>query len=258
MNFNFTFKKLMISTLVVVLVIAVFLVYALAGLGSRPVVFEDPPLFVEQYAAEMHLSQAADLHMHADTVSEDHNDSKNLQLSKDFSEEEALVHSVFFNGESSNEILQLFAHPEKAQRVKIALAFSKVNTEFTHNEESGFPEKRRQFWLDIEKHIPDIQNALYEALITSAEENTKNYIPYTLAWMPGQGVETVELLAWAARHHPDWWIRRFSVMFVVEYGHDEEIGGLLLSDRTHDPDFRVRKEVLEQRIRRFKEVFGLE
>jgi len=31
---------------------------------------------------------------------------------------------------------------------------------------------------------------------------------------------------------------------------------LLLNDRTHDPEYRVRKEVLEQRFRRFKEIFS--
>ena len=133
----------------------------------------------------------------------------------------------------------------------MASAFAAVNTEFTHNEESGFPEKREQFWVDVEEHLPDIQNALSEALITSAEEGTANLIPYTLAWMPGQNLETVELLAWAAKHHPDWWVRRFSVYFVVKFGGDEELDDQLLRNRTHDPDCRVRKQVLDLRFRGF-------
>ena len=131
------------------------------------------------------------------------------------------------------------------------MAFSAVNVKFSHNEETGFAEKRRQFWLDVEEHLPDIQNALSEALITSAEEGTANYIPYTLAWMPGQGRETVELLSWAAKHHPYWWVRRFSVYFVVEFGQNQELANQLLQNRTHDPEYRVRKEVLDLRIKRF-------
>ena len=148
-------------------------------------------------------------------------------------------------------LLRLFAHPEKAQRVKVASAFAAVNIRFSHNEETGFAEKRRQFWLDVEQHLPDIQNALAEALIASAKEGKNSYIPYTLAWMPGQGRETVELLAWSAKHHPDPWVRRFSVYFVVRNGGDEKIAGPLLQDRSHDPDYRVRKEVLERRFIRF-------
>ena len=69
--------------------------------------------------------------------------------------------------------------------------------------------------------------------------------------MPGQDHKTAEVLAWAAKHHPDPWVRRFSVFFVVEHGGHEEFAGPLLRNRTHDPDYRVRKEVLDQRFRRF-------
>ena len=53
MNISFTFKNLIIATAVVAMVVVVFLVHALAGLSARPVVFADPPAFVERYAAEM-------------------------------------------------------------------------------------------------------------------------------------------------------------------------------------------------------------
>ena len=69
--------------------------------------------------------------------------------------------------------------------------------------------------------------------------------------MPGQGRETLELFAWAAKHHPDWWVRRFSVYFVVKFGQHEELAGPLLQNRTHDPDYRVRKQVLDLRFKRF-------
>jgi len=147
--------------------------------------------------------------------------------------------------------MRLFAHPEKAQRVKIATAFAAVNAKFSHNEETGFSKKRRKLWVDAKDNLPDMQNALYEALIASAEQGKTNQIPYTLAWMPGQGHETVELLAWAAKHHPDPWVRNFSVYFVVKFGGDEELAAPLLQNRTHDPDYGVRKRVLDLRISRF-------
>jgi len=54
--------------------------------------------------------------------------------------------------------------------VNVASAFANVNIEYTHDEESSFPEKRNQFGIDAKEHFPEIQNALSEALIASAEE----------------------------------------------------------------------------------------
>ena len=251
MNISFTFKNLIIATAVVAMVVVVFLVHALAGLSARPVVFADPPAFVERYAAEMDHSDPSSPPKEPETDGGHVDESESAKMTTDFSNEDALVRNVILDGESPDVLLRLFTHPEKAQRVKMASAFAAVNIEFTHDEESGFAEKRRQFWVDVEEHLPDIQNALSEALIASAEEGTTTYIPYTLAWMPGQDRETVEMLAWAAKHHPDPWVRRFSVYFVVRYGGHEELAGPLLRNRTHDPDYRVRKEVLDQRLRRF-------
>lgn len=251
MNISSTLKNVIIATAVVAMLVVGFLVYALAGLSARPVVFADPPALVERYAAEMDHSDPSSLPNKPEADGGHVDESESAKLTTNFSNEEALVHKVIFDGESLDVLLQLFAHPEKAQRVKVASAFAAVNSEFTHDEESGFAEKREQFWIDVEEHLPNIQNALSEALIASAEEGTKNYIPYTLAWMPGQDHDAVEVLAWAAKHHPDPWVRRFSVFFVVQYGQDEELAVALLRDRTHDPVYKVRKEVLDQRVRRF-------
>ena len=251
MKISSTIKKLIIATAVVAMVIGVFVVHALAGLSAIPVVFADPPAFVERYAAGLGRLDPSSTSMEPEADGGGANESE--KLTSDFSNEEALVRSVILDGQSPDLLLRLFSSREKARRVKVALAFAAVNADLTHDEESGFAEKRSQFWIDVEKHLPDIQNALYEALIASAKEGTSNRIPYTLAWMPGQGHETVELLGWAAKHHPDPWVRRFSVFFVVEHGRDEELAGPLLRNRTHDPDYGVRKEVLDQRFRRFGE-----
>lgn len=257
MSIGSILKKVSIVAAVVTIGVIAFLIHALGGLGARPVAFADPPPFVEQYASDMHHSDHLSPPRGLETGSEQVAESEFAQLTADLSNEEVFVFNVIMNGTSTDMLLHLFAHPEKAQRVKVASAFAAVNVKYSHNEESGYPEKRVQFWVDVEEHLPDIQNALSEALIASAEDGTTSYIPYTLAWMPGQGHETVELLAWAAKHHPDPWVRRFSVYFVVRFGGDEEIAGPLLRDRAHDPDYRVRKEVLDRRYSRFKKSMGM-
>ena len=255
MNISSTFKKLLIATAVVAMVVVVFLVHALAGLSARPVIFTDPPAFVEQYAADMDHSDPSSLPKEPETDGGHVDESEYAKLTTDFSKEEALVFKVIMDGDmdsgSLDVLLRLFAHPEKAQRMKIASAFAAVNIKYTHDEESGFPEKRNQFWVEAEEHFPDIQNALSEALIASAEEGTTSRIPYTLAWLPGQGRETVELFAWAAKHHPDPRVRRSSLYYVVKLGGAEDLAAPLLQNRTHDPDYSVRKEALDLRFRRF-------
>ncbi len=253
MNISFTFKNSIIATVVVAMVVVAFFVHALAGLSARPVVFADPPAFVERYAAEMDHSDPSSPPKEPETDSGHVDESESTKMTTIFSNEEALVLNLILDGTSPDVLVRLFTHPEKAQRVKTALAFGALNARLNHYEESDFAEKKDQFWVDVEEHIPDIQNAFFEALITSAEEGTTTKIPYTLAWwMPGQEHKTVEVLAWAAKHHPDPWVRRFSVFFVVEHGQNEELAGPLLRNRTHDPAYRVRKEVLKQRFRRFK------
>jgi len=255
MTISTTFKKLIIATAIVAAVVVVFLVHALAGLGARPVVFAEPPAFVERYAVEMDHSDPSSLPKVPETDGRYVDESEYANLTVGFSKEEALVLKVIMDGDldssSLDVLLRLFAHPEKAQRVKIASAFAAVNRKYTHDEESGFPEKRNQFWKDAKENFPNIQNALSEALIVSAEEGTSTNIPYTLAWLPGQGRETVELFAWAAKHHWDPRVRRSSIYYVVKLGGHEDLAGPLLQNRIHDPDYSVRKEVLDLRYRRF-------
>jgi len=248
-------KHLIITMIFFVLVIVAFLVYALAGFNAHQIVLGKPPEFVERYAAQKHRD-VLPTQQSEHEIDERHSDeSKLTKMTAEFSDEKSLLLNVFFNGDSPKLALELFAHPEKAQRVKIALALAAINAEFTHNEESGFPKKREQFWIDIQAHLPNIQNALYEALITSAQEQTANIIPYTLAWMPGQDHKTVTVLDWAARHHPTPKIRRFSTFFVIAFGKDEELATSLLKNQINDPSYKVRKEALNQRVKRFKKRF---
>jgi len=254
MNVRSVYKKLGIFIAMSALAVGAFLVYALAGLGAHPIEFAEPPAFVEKYAAQLDHSDSPPLAMTPGSGSGGPGtDAESANMTADFSKEDAVVRNVILGGASPDILLRLFAHSDRTQRVKAALAFASVNAELTHDEESGFADKRGQFWKDVAPHVPDIQNALFEALIVSAEEEAENYIPYTLAWMPDQGQATVELLAWAAKHHPDPWVRKFSVFFVVQHGDNEDLASPLLRDRTHDPEYRVRKEVLDQRLRRLLE-----
>ncbi len=236
-----TWRRVLLTTAGIAGVVGAYLVYALAGLGAQDVVYSAPPEFVASYAkqfANTSTSNKAELE-HGATV----------QMTKDYAQETAIVHDVFFEQGSAEQLVQLFSHPEQVQRVKIALAFSTFNVKYTHDEASGFADKRTQFYSDYVADIDNIRNAHFEALIASAAEQTNNYIPYTIAWMPEQGQKTVEMLAWSAQHHSDWWVRRFSVFFVVQFGGNKELSAEILSSQTHDPDYRVRKEVLDQRIR---------
>ena len=170
---------------------------------------------------------------------------------KNFSYEEELAFKAVMTGETLDELYRLISHPEKEQRVKMASAYASMHIQYTHHEESGFDEKRNQFNANLNEHVYDFRNALSEAFIVSAEEGTVTRIPYTLAWLPGQGRETVELFEWSAKHHPQPRVRRASVYFVAKLGKDEELVGALLQDKSHDPDYRVRKLALDLRYRIF-------
>jgi hypothetical protein len=224
----------------ILVALGVFLTYSLAGLGAKKIEFAPAPSFVTEHARAL------------DNEGEIVREDQSLDtLTSNFEAEETLVLQFFFEDKPVDALFELFAHPERTQRVKIATAFSAVNIKYSHDEESGFPDRRKLFWQEAALHLDNIRNALFEALEASAKENTQNYIPYTLAWMPMQGEQTLEMFAWASKHHPDWWIRRFAVYFIADSGQDNALAKTVLRNSVHDPDYRVRKEVLQQRYARF-------
>lgn len=264
MNISTNVKKVIITLGVLIILVLGFFVHALAGIGSSPVQYAEPPAFVEQYAAQ--LSPPGSL-VKSNANSNEYEiidgrvqQSTPTNWSKDYYNEAALVRNAFLEGESLDTLFELFSHPDKETRVKAASAFAEVNIKLSHDEASDFDEKRKQFWLEAKEHSANMQNAIFEALIVSAQERTRSYIPYTLAWWMhenNQRPKAVEMLAWAGKHHPDPWVRRFAVFYVVERGGNEELAADLITDRANDPDYKVRNEVLKQRSRRLKEmVFG--
>ena len=232
------------------LAVVLYIIYALAGLNSKPVTFAPPPKFVEQYALENFGSVTPQRSEENETV----------KLTRDYFNEAALVRNTIVNGQPVDELMRRFTHADKATRVKIAFAFAEVNIKLSHDEGTDFDDKRVKFWKEVEAYSDDIQNALFEALITSAEEGTRNFIPYTLAWwMQSQKGKALDILSWAAKHHSDTWVRNFCVYYIVQFGDSETHAKNLLQDRINDPDFQVRKQVFDQRIRRLKEIlFGKE
>ena len=254
MNIRFNVKKLLIAIGVIATITIIFLVHALLGLSAGPVTFSKPPEFVEEYALKFGPAQASPFSSRVGVDESELPSPIPAKWTRDFFNKAALVRNVMLNGESPEQLIELFTHPEKEKRVKIAFAFGAVNIMMSHDYGSGYPEKRKQFWQDVEQHLPDIQNALFEALIVSAEERSRNYLPYTIAWMPINQQLKNEMLTWAAKHHPDAWVRRFCVYYVVRFGENEQLAMELLESGVHDPVFRVRNEVLTQKIRRFKEM----
>jgi hypothetical protein len=175
------FENWFIGALVITILIAVFLIYALGGLNAKPIRFSEPPFFVKEYADQLghpDFTQIPEYIEYLNDVGELHNEKR---ITGDFSKETALLHRVIFEGESPELMLHLFAHPDKKIRVRMASAFAYMNVKYSHNDESGYPDKRRQFWIDWEDHLPNLENALFESVITSAQEGTLNHIPYTFS-----------------------------------------------------------------------------
>ncbi len=256
MNKSSTLKILIIVTVIFLFAVGGFFAHALAGFSSEAVIFAKPPAFVAKYAAEMNHSDPLTTAELAEINSGNHDESeialaRMAKWMEGFSPEEKLAFKAVMTGETVDEFFRLISHPDKKQRVKIASAYASMHIQYTHHEDSGFGEKRNQFNENLNEQLPNFRNALFEALIASAEEGTVTRIPYTLAWLPGQGRETIELFNWSGKHHPQPRVRRSPINFVAKLAKDEELVDALLRSKSQDPDYRVRKLALELRYRLF-------
>jgi hypothetical protein len=247
MRFRSNLKKACFAAGAVMTLASLYLVYTVGGLASSEIVFDKPPAFVAEYVSDKYGINNTGTQ----------NDATG-NLTKDYFNEAALVRNIIVNGESPDELIRGFTSPDKATRVKMAAAFGEVNIQLSHDENSHFDQRRDEFWKKVKGHESAMQNALFEALIVSAQEQTRTYIPYTLAWwMQDDKSKTVNMLAWAAKHHNATWVRQFSLYYVAQFGGDEELAAEVIAHSTHDPVFRVRAHALSQRYRRLKEmIFG--
>ncbi|WP_440054528.1 HEAT repeat domain-containing protein [Pseudoalteromonas sp. T1lg65] len=250
MKISSTWKKVLIALAVALLVVLAVVIHALAGLSTQPITYAEPPVFVAQYAEKMQHSDPLSIPNGRHTGIEKDSDAEYAKWMEGFSYEEALVFRAIMVGESLEELWGLFTHPDKAVRIKIASAFAAVNIKFSHHDESGFPPKRNQFWKDLGEQLPNVRNALSEGLVETAKHGTATRIPYTLAWLPEQGLETLKLFEWAAKHHPDPGVRRSSLYYVAYIGREEVFTAPLLLNRAHDPEYSVRELALGLRFRR--------
>ena len=247
MHFKFNIKKTCTAVGVVFTLACLYLLYAVGGLASNDVTYAEPPAFVDEYTSNRYGIARSGT-----------DDDAIGNLTKDYFNDAALVRNTIVNGESPDELIRRFTSSDKATRVKIAAAFGEVNIKLSHDENSNFDQRRDEFWEKVKGHEADMQNALFEALIVSAQEKTRTYIPYTLAWWMQEDKEkAVDILAWASQHHNDTWVRRFSVYYVAQFGENEQHASNVIAQSTHDPVFRIRAHALSQRYRRFKEtIFG--
>lgn len=176
---------------------------------------------------------------------------------------ETLAKGALFEGQSPEEFIALFNHPDPETREAAARALARC-----HAANGGMVEPRAEgaefmrryelmekFWENADK--PAVLNALLELTSASVETGGSEFggdddlILYLLAWSPELNSERAEILAWVANHHPRSDMRRAAMFFLVENNaFSREVGDEVLDSRTHDPALRVRVEAWTHRMRR--------
>ena len=145
MKLNITFKTLLIVVAIIAILAIIFFVHALAGLGSGPVTFAKPPVFVQEYAAKfgpLEVSPFSDS-ARAGVYDWEQKQPVPAKWTRDYFNEAALVRNVMLNDESPEKLISLFTHPEKEKRVKIAFAFGAVNIMMSHDDARSKARRRR-------------------------------------------------------------------------------------------------------------------
>ena len=168
----------------------------------------------------------------------------------DSREIDELALRVVMEGESPEALISHMIDSDARIRIAAANALAEAFFESLIQLDDSY-DKQHEFWESIEAEQSIVRSALYEALVDSVEKGTSNWIPYVVAWMPGQDDKTLELLAWASNNHPDADMRRSSTFFVVTIAPRSDLSTQVLEQRAHDPSFRVRMEALGFRFTRW-------
>ena len=111
---TFTWRRLIVALAGITVLVSGFFIHALAGLAAQEVVYAKPPEFVARYAekhAQKHAAQASG------TVTKKTNNTL-TPVTQEHAKETALATEVFFADGSADELIALFSHPDKAQRIK--------------------------------------------------------------------------------------------------------------------------------------------
>ena len=118
----FKWRRLIAVLVGIAVLVSGFFIHALAGLAAQDVVYAKPPGFVAHYA-QKHASQST-------AVVTDKVNAALTPVTQNHARETALAREVFFADgggtvdSTADALIALFSHPDKAQRVKAALAFS--------------------------------------------------------------------------------------------------------------------------------------
>ena len=175
---------------------------------------------------------------------------------------ETLAKGVLFEGQSPEQFLALFSHPDQAVRMAAARALAlcwSANMGMAEPRAEG-PEFMRRFelmdafWAITDK--PAVLGALLDVVSASFDGGDGElsaddfHALLLLSDFPGHKTERAEMLAWVANHHPSSGARQLALFTLVNRNFDREIGDAVLISRASDPVFRVRLEAWIQRAQR--------
>lgn len=254
---GFPWSKIVLGIVTVVLVIVGFVLQALFIVAIEPVeMTTPPPEFVTRAATLSHSDSAVEpddsVETPVDKIGEEVPEGLAVADAPEFDSREIneLALRVVLDGESPDALISHMKDSDARIRIAAANALAEAFFESLIQLDDSY-DKQHEFWESIEAEQSIVRSALYEAMVDSVEKDTSNWIPYVVAWMPGQDDKTLELLAWASNNHPDSEMRRSALFYVVTIAPRSDLATQVLEQRAHDPSLRVRMEVLGFRFTRW-------
>ncbi len=250
-------KGVLIAICGLALFYCAYVILTLFALPVSPVEYKAPPKLVQQVESSANpiaiSSNEHDLTPAGPTLTSPADE-----------EIETLAKGVLFEGQSPEQFVALFGHPDPDIRAAAAHALAlcwTANMGMAEPRAEG-PELMRRyelmdnFWKRADSAT--ILQALLEVMSKSVETGGREFptddyqVLYLLSGSWGEGFQRAEILAWVANHHPSEDMRRSAMFFLVNRGEEfpREIGDEVLDSRTHDPSIRVRFEAWRQRMQR--------
>jgi len=259
---GFGWKRLFVVAGVCAFLVIVFVFSLLFPAGIKPIEYTEPPDFatqdVEGIGADPGTSGSAEDHVgmseNAPAVNAEDADSRHTSGTGAVATDvDDLAMRIVLEGESPDLLVALMKSNDRDTRIAAALALAKAVDAGIALERNWV--RKDRFSESVGADIGSVRTACYEALADSAEEGTYNWLPYVIAWMPGQDRQTLEMLAWAADNHNSAEMRRHAMYFAVNCDREGELATEVLDHRAHDPSLRVRMEALGLRFERLMKAF---
>lgn len=251
-------KGVLIAVCGLALFYCAYVILTLFALPVSPVEYKAPPKLVQQ------VESSADP-IAIGTNEHDLTPAAPTLTSPAAEEVETLAKSVLFNGQSPEQFVALFGHPDPDVRAAAAHALALCWTAHMgmaepraegHDEYMRREYSFRNFWENASGAT--VLEALLEVMSKSVETGGREFheddwqVLYLLSGDWGQSSQRAEILAWVANHHPSDDMRLGAMFFLVNRGEEfpREIGDEVLDSRAHDPSVRVRFEAWRQRMQR--------